>query len=85
MRRSSFTVEQTAMLAFELAIYVSVRCDVPESVVETRVSEVERSAIINEELARRSISDPCDQRARSRETFDAAARQVEALLAARAA
>jgi predicted RNase H-like nuclease len=73
------------MLAYELAIYVSVRCDVPESVVEARVSEAERSAIINEELARRSITDPRDRRARSRDVFDAAAHRVEAFLSARAA
>jgi hypothetical protein len=79
------SVEQAAMLAFELGVYVSVRCDVPESVVEARVSEAERSAILNEELVRRSITDLRDQRTRSRDVFDAAAHRVEALLVARAA
>jgi hypothetical protein len=73
------------MLAFELALYVSVRRDLPEWFVEARVSEAERSAIIREELARRSITDPRDQRARSRDLFEAAAHRVEALLLARAA
>jgi hypothetical protein len=82
MRQGSFTKEQTAMLAFELAMYVSLRCDVPESMVEAHVSEAERSAIITEELARRSITDPRDQLARSSNVFDAAADRVEALLPA---
>jgi hypothetical protein len=85
MRQSSITVAQTAMLAFELTIYVSERSDVPESVVEEHVTEAKRGAIIKEELARRSITDPRDQRARSRDVFDAAAHRVEALLSARAA
>jgi hypothetical protein len=85
MRHNSFSVEQTAMLAFELTIYVSEMSDVPESVVEEHVTEAKRGAIIKEELARRSITDPGDQRARGRDVFDAAAHRVEALLPARAA
>jgi hypothetical protein len=70
------------MLAFELAVYVAVRRDVPESVVEARVSEAERIGIIADELARCGITDPRDQRAHSHDVFDAAAHRVEALLAA---
>jgi hypothetical protein len=82
---SAITVEETAMLAFELAIYVAVRCDLPESVIEEHVTEAKRSAIIEEELARRSITDLRAQRVRSRDVFDAAAHRVEALLPARGA
>jgi hypothetical protein len=80
MPPSSVTVEETAMLAFELAIYVSVRCDVPEPVLEARVSEAERIGIIVDELARRGITDPRDPRTRGRDLFDSAAHRVEALL-----
>jgi hypothetical protein len=77
---SAITVEETAMLAFELAVYVAVRRDVPESVVEARVSECERIGIIADELARRGITDPRDPRTRARDVFDSAAHRVETLL-----
>jgi hypothetical protein len=73
------------MLAFELAIYVSVRSGVPESVVEARVSDEERVAVVKDELLRRSITDARDPRARSRDVFDSAADRIEALLVAAAA
>jgi hypothetical protein len=85
MHARTSTAEETAMLAFELAIYVAVRSGVPESVVEARVSDEERVAVIEDELLRRSITDPRDPRARSRDVFDSAAGRIEALLLAAAA
>jgi hypothetical protein len=85
MLPSGFTADQTALLAFELAIYVSVRAGVPESVVEARVSDEERVTIIEDVLSRSSITDPRDLRARSRDVFDSAAERVEVLLVAAAA
>jgi hypothetical protein len=73
------------MLAFELALYVSDRWDVPTSVVEECVPQVERVAIVEDELTRRWITDPSDPRARSRDVFESAAHRLEALLATTAA
>jgi hypothetical protein len=85
MAPGTFTADELATLAYEVAIYVAVRADVPECVVEARVSEAERIAIVKEELVRRSITDPRDQRVRSRDVFDSAADRLERLLGARAA
>jgi hypothetical protein len=85
IERGGLSADQLRMLAFELAIYVSVRCGVDESAVEARVSEAERVAIISEELTSRSIGDARNPLARSQAVFDSAADRVEAMLMARAA